>query len=118
MAMKLIPDSLWMAGCPNAHRSAQYCPALSQVAGDPGTPACLHASPPAFQLYWKICPPKKIFASHIVEQEAEVKCLKGSETTPACLHASPPAFDGDHDDGDHDDGDHDDGDDYCYVRSF
>ena len=106
-----------MAGCPNAHRSAQYCPALSQVAGDPGTPACLHASPPAFQLYWKICPPKKIFASHIVEQEAEVKCLKGSET-PACLHASPPAFDGDHDDGDHDDGDHDDGDDYCYVRSF
>ena len=115
--MKLIPDSLWMAGCPNAHRSAQYCPALSQVAGDPGTPACLHASPPAFQLYWKICPPKKIFASHIVEQEAEVKCLKGSET-PACLHASPPAFDGDHDDGDHDDGDHDDGDDYCYVRSF
>ena len=106
-----------MAGCPNAHRFAQYSPALSQVAGDSGTPACLHASPPAFQLYWKICPPKKIFASHIVEQEAEVKCLKGSET-PACLHASPPAFDGDHDDGDHDDGDHDDGDDYCYVRSF
>ena len=115
--MNLIPDSLWMAVCPNAHRFAQYCPALSQVTGDSGTPACLHASPPAFQLYWKICPPKKIFASHIVEQEAEVKCLKGSET-PACLHASPPAFDGDHDDGDHDDGDHDDGDDYCYVRSF
>ena len=46
--MKLIPDSLWMAGCPNAHRSAQYCPALSQVAGGSGTPACLHASPPAF----------------------------------------------------------------------
>ena len=58
MAMKLIPDSLWMAGCPNAHRSAQYCPALSQVAGGSGTPACLHASPPAFQLYWKICPKK------------------------------------------------------------
>ena len=37
-----------MAVCPNAHRSAQYCPALSQVTGDSGTPACLHASPPAF----------------------------------------------------------------------
>ena len=86
MAMKLIPDSLWMAGCPNAHRSAQYCPALSQVAGDPGTPACLHGGPPAFQLYWKKLSPKKnIFASHIVEQEAGVKCLKARRLPLACM---------------------------------